>query len=59
MKKCACGRKLRSGEDRCPACASKTSHRWKMIFEGAGVVAAVVGGIVIHILSGGEGGGSA
>ena len=59
MSKCKCGRKLRPSEERCPACSSKKSHRWKKVVEVAVGAVALVGGIVIYILTGGEGGESA
>ena len=56
MNNCKCGRELRDGEIECPACVSKKSFEWKKIIEGAGAVALVLGGILLHIITGGKGG---
>lgn len=49
MSECKCGRDLRPGEERCPACSAMRSHRRKRIVEVVGGAVIVVGATVARV----------
>jgi hypothetical protein len=60
MSNCKCGRELRDGEVRCPACKSKSDSVWKPAILGAvTAVVAVLGALFFGGKNGGNGGGQA